>query len=117
MKDTMGNTHSDVLMGYEIDGASETYDIGGQYNKLTGTIFVREDDKGKENAAGIRIYGDGVLLYENMNITSNTKPTAIDVNISSVVDLKIVLYCGGGNWMSGYDMYPVISGITLQKTR
>ena len=117
MKDTMGNTHSDVLMGYEIDGASETYDIGGQYNKLTGTIFVREDDKGKENAAGIRIYGDGVLLYENMNITSSTKPTAIDVNISGVVDLKIVLYCGGGNWMSGYDMYPVISGITLQKTR
>ena len=114
VKDTMGNTHSDVLTGYGIEGSSETFDIGGQYNVLTGTIFVGDINKGNEHAAGIRVYGDGALLYENMNITSDTKPTAIEVDISGVIDLKIVLYCGAGTWGN---MYPYISEISLQKTR
>lgn len=113
-KDTMGNSYSDVLVGYGREGSSETYDIGSQYNRLTGTIFIPEWSKGAENTAGVRIYGDGALLYENMNIASDTKPTPFEVNISGVTDLKIVLYCGGDMWTK---LSPLITDLTLQKTR
>ena len=118
MKDTLGNSYANAWMGFgkESDGGSSvTYDIGQRYNILTGTIIVREDDKGEPDAAGIRIFGDGVLLYENMQITSDTKPIQLQLDVTNVTDLKIELNCGGGNWMSGYHVYAVICDIELEK--
>lgn len=120
MKDTLGNNYADAWQGFgkESDGGSSvTYDIGKRYNTLTGTIIVREDDKGEPDAASIRIYGDGVLLYEKTNITSDTKPIPIQLDVTNVTDLKIELNCGGGNWMSGYHVYAVICDVQLEKMR
>ena len=100
--DTLGNKYNTGIRSYadHIGGrwsGGETYwvwDIGGKYNKLTATGIIRNEDKGASiNLSGlVRIYGDGRLLYEKNNITSNTKPYYINVNISGVRDLKLEMY-------------------------
>ena len=102
IKDTMGNKYNTGILSFadHINGrwsGGETYwvwDIGGKYNKLTATGIIREEDKGDSlNLSGlVKIYGDGRLLYEKNNITSNTKPYYINVNISGVRDLKLEMY-------------------------
>ena len=97
-------------------GSVAVYDIGGKYNKLIGSIIVSEDDKGKDGAATIQIYGDGILLYENSSITSDTKSFQIEIDISYVTDLKFVL-CSSQRWSSIYSVDAIICDVVLQKTR
>ena len=102
IRDIMGNYYNTGIRSYadHIGGqwdSGETYwvwDIGGKYTRLTAKGIIREEDKGmSKNLSGIvRIYGDGRLLYQKTNITSDTKPYDIEVNISGVQDLKLEMY-------------------------
>ena len=120
VKDILGNTYSNAMRGWasmsDGGGSVAVYDIGGKYNKLIGSIIVSEDDKGKDGAATIQIYGDGILLYENSSITSDTKSFQIEIDISYVTDLKFVL-CSSQRWSSIYSVDAIICDVVLQKTR
>lgn len=101
-EDNMGNTYETALVGYmdDDDDQYNIYDIGGKYNILTGTVCITKRSIGTKRTGYIKIYGDDVLLWADNNITANTKPYDISVNISGVTDLKIEM-CGRGNLGSG----------------
>lgn len=126
--DTLGNIYSDFwedqswLYNHSSDdseksGSSVTYDIGRQYNILTGTIFVDENSKGEDGTASIRIFGDGVLLFENANITCETKPIEIEIDITNIADLKIELISCGQFGLTPHSLSANLGNITLRKTR
>lgn len=82
VNDTMGNHYNSGFYGSfprsgwdsHTDGeCSLTWDIGGKYNKLTAIGIVLDSSKGSSSVASYRIWGDGILLYEKDNITSDTK--------------------------------------------
>ena len=101
-EDNMGNTYETALVGYmdDEDEQYNIYDIGGKYNILTGTVCITKGSIGTKRTGYIKIYGDDVLLWSDNNITANTKPYNISVNISGVTDLKIEM-CGRGNMGNG----------------
>ena len=121
--DTLGNTYHSGLQGYRYksDAAKldcyNIWDIGGEYNTLTATGIVLEDDKGTGGTALFRIYGDGVLLYEKADIDSKTKPYKVEVDITGVTDLKIEMY---GNGISNYftsRLSSVLVDVMLQRKK
>lgn len=122
--DTMGNHYNSGFYGsfsksglasYANEECSLTWDIGGKYNKLTAIGIVFDSSKGSSSVASYRIWGDGILLYEKDNITSDTKPYEVEVDITGVTDLKLEMY-GQGNLYSG-GMRSVLVDVMVQKTR
>ena len=119
IRDTMGNTYRTGMRGYMSTSDSSRFDcfhiwdIGCQYNTLTATGIIREEDKGSRCEGCYRIYGDGILLYERYNIGSTTKPYSIEVDITGVTDLKIEMY-GEGNMGTG-GMDSVLVDVMLHK--
>ena len=119
IRDTMGNTYRTGMRGYMSTSDSSRFDcfhiwdIGCQYNTLTATGIIREEDKGSRCEGCYRIYGDGILLYERSNIGSTTKPYSIEVDITGVTDLKIEMY-GEGNMGTG-GMDSVLVDVMLHK--
>ena len=129
MTDTMGNTYaSGIYSVADLPGKGEgvaatdketcwVWDIGGQYNSLTATGFIFESDKDLKSLGGtVRIYGDNQLLYEKYNITCDTKPYTINVDVTGVTDLKIELY-GESSSLGWSNIYGCLGNITLQKTK
>ena len=94
-KDNMGNIYESALEGYYENEAYNIYDIGGKYNILTGTVCITKGSIGTRSTGYIKIYGDDILLWEDTNITANTKSYDRSVNVSGVTDLKIEM-CGRG---------------------
>lgn len=126
--DTLGNVydhfwedlawlHNNSWDSSNAGGSTIIYDIGGQYNILSGTVFVDENSKGDDEISSVRIFGDGTLLYENTNITCNTKPITVTLDITNVFDLKIELITCGRFGMSPHSLSANLGDITLQKTR
>lgn len=92
--DILGNHYDNVLGSYgELYGDEEyiIFDIGQQYNIFGGTFFISEYNKGAYGYVGIRIYGDGALLYQQNGLGSDTKSFDIAVNVTNVTDLKVCL--------------------------
>lgn len=129
MTDTMGNTYaSGIYSTADLPGKSDgvatsnketcwVWDIGGQYNRLTATGFIYESDKDLGGLGGtVRIFGDNQLLFEKYDITCDTKPYTIDVDITGITDLKIELY-GQTSSLGWSNIWGCLGNITIQKTR
>ena len=90
--DNMGNTYNKAIKVFS-DEKSATYDIGGKYSLLSGTVAVTKADQDNDfdrNKRGyIRIYGDGNLLWEDADLNTATKPYDMSVDITGVTDLKV----------------------------
>lgn len=116
VEDTMGNIYEKA---YRVASKSDdgelygVYDISNKYSVLTGVVAVANESKGGEGAGHIRIYGDGVLLWSDTNITSAVKPYEMSVNISGVTDLKIEIGRGGKESYNG--VHVLFANVTLQK--
>ena len=112
--DILGNHYDNVLGSYGnnyiTDEAYITFDIGQQYNVFGGTFFISEYDKGDYGFVGIRIYGDGALLYQQSGLGSNTKSFDIAVNVTNVTDLKLCLD-------GAFDIPAQLGDPYLQRTR
>lgn len=108
-EDNMGNRYTMALdASYSYYGASETYDISTQYNRLQGTVALYRSSAGASGLGYFRIYGDERLLYEQ-EINGSFKPQQVDVDITGVTDLRIEMDAG---------MYLdfMFADVTLQKT-
>lgn len=68
------------------------YSLSGKYNRLTGTVFVNENNKNKTGTASFEIYGDNQLLYTSPDISTGFLPQSLDIDISNVQTLKIKIY-------------------------
>lgn len=94
VSDIFGNDYRNGIFSRieETDGeCSCTYRIYQKYDKLTFTSGIVEFGRGDPGEAIIRIYGDGVLIYERyLNCTSDS--TFEEINVSGVNDLRLELY-------------------------
>lgn len=70
-----------------------SYTLSGKYNKLSGTLFVDQDDKNDEGTMFFEIYGDGALIYTSPNFARGFLPQEFDVDITGVQNLKLKFYC------------------------
>lgn len=70
-----------------------SYILSGKYNKLSGTLFVDQDDKNDEGTMFFEIYGDGALLYTSPNFARGFLPQAFEVDITGVQNMKLKFYC------------------------
>lgn len=116
--DIQGNMYDYALQGQgkqnklEESEYSCTYDIGKEYDILTGIIAVNESSKGKSGEGTIKIFGDNMLLGEYNNITSDTKAFQIEVSVTGITDLKIVMF-HNGSWSDYVDV--MLCDAKLQK--
>lgn len=87
--DSLGNNYQFSLSpGYK-EVCSYSYYLGGEYAYLQGTIGIRQRDNGESGYGLIRIYGDGALLWEDNNVTKETLPYLMKINIEGIEILKI----------------------------
>ena len=90
-KDNLGEQHINCVSGQNV---KEVYNLNAQYSRFTGTMFLRYDarekDFGEGNTAhGMKVYGDGELLYELHPEGQGFRPVAFDIDIEGVLELTI----------------------------
>lgn len=87
--DIFGNQYDSAICGGSVlHHEKASYYIDGQYNLITGTIYVSDSQKGNSGTNYYRIYGDDALLY-SASMTSSDLPIYFTVNITGVKDLRI----------------------------
>ena len=94
-KDNTGAAHNHCIN----DDFERTYLINGQYSAISGVLYQPYDTRSGTifAGAGLEIYGDGELLYSYTFDTETTglKPVNFHVDLSGVLELKVVLEDGG----------------------
>ncbi len=102
-----------------------TYALNYRYSTLTGTIFrpygTLSIEDWRDQFGLIRIYGDGVLLYESEEINGSTwEPESFRLDVSGVRELQIMAF---GRWAENggavgiYSRHPrvCVADLMLQK--
>ncbi len=94
IKDNLGRTYNrGYLSGYSSQSFVE-YKLNGKFSRLTGTFFVKYNDRTFTGPGMLKIYGDGKLLYISPEITGGVEPVPVDVDITGVLTLRIELSDG-----------------------
>ncbi len=96
--DNLGNSYEkgiEIFTGLgRIDyEATLSYMINGEYDTLNGSYVLHQDCKDyidEINENQIFIYGDDKLLYTSGNLKGGVTPEDINIDISGVLELKIV---------------------------
>ena len=104
--DNMGNSYESGIRGYmsPSDEGFEcyaTWHLDGKYDTMTAKGIVRQDDIGSDYTGSYIIYGDDKILYKRDNISSDTKPYDIKLNVSGIDLLKIEMFGDGNGGWSG----------------
>ena len=90
-QDNMGDTHYNCIVDYLWE---RSYQLNGQYTKLTGTLYQRYENRSRDVAKGthFEIYGDGKLLFSESfsQATTGYHAKLIDVDLTGVMELRIV---------------------------
>lgn len=114
--DIFGNQYESALTGGSVRNHENTsYYIDGQYNLITGTIYVMDYQKGHSGTNYYRIYGDDALLY-SASMTTSDLPIYFAVDITGVKDLRFEMD-DPTQWGTGIGFDGCIGNPTLQKTR
>ena len=108
--DTYGNSHTKSFRTARYTESIAYYDLKGEYNKFTATIYGR-DDSTEPAVSVLRIVGDGAVLYENSSVSETCRPFKIDIDLTGVQELSIYME-QYSIWSDGIGMTDVI----LQKT-
>ncbi len=106
------------------DNTYVVYYLNAEYSTLTGTLYrpyctLKFDT---DWTSTVQIYGDGVLLYETSEITSDTyEPLDFEVDITGVREMKIVmsgtLREAVSGWIGLYDDYPRVCAANLMLSK
>lgn len=118
-EDINGNVFSDLFSHISDSGvAQNVFDIYGQYQELSGVVFLPEEFNPGEQNSTFKVYGDGKLLYEynSISFTQEHSYENFKVNVTGVRELAIE-FSGEhkGSWLFG--IFPAIfaSDLTLTK--
>ena len=101
LNDNTGSTHYHCMTG----NFNRIYLLNGQYSNLTGTIFQKHDYRSytmASNKPGLRIYGDGELIYDGTFKSGDTGIEPVDFNINLTGVLKLEIVFDGGNYWGDY---------------
>ncbi len=72
--------------------AKTTYNLAGKYDYVSGKMFLPEDRKNDSAKGYIKVYGDGVLIYESPVITAGVLPQDVWFSVTGVQTLEIEFY-------------------------
>ena len=85
--------------GYYADSADVYYSLEGNYDTVSGTIFLPQNYKDNNMPkAKFEVYGDGTKLYTSPNVTAGFRPQEFSVNVSGVDILMIRCYFQNGDY-------------------
>ena len=91
-RDNLGDEHHSVVVygtyqqgGRQIDNV---YRIGGQYSRISGTVFMLYDYRSQQTGVTLEIHGDGRLIYTT-SVAGGTEPTNFNIDITGVLELRI----------------------------
>lgn len=91
------------------------YNLSGNYDVVSGKIFLPDGDKDTAFSGYFKVYGDGKLLYTSPKITKNVLPQDIKFTVTGVQRLKINFYGQGtGGFLSTSPDF-CVSNLTAQK--
>lgn len=69
----------------------DTWYLGGNYSKLTGTWYFPQEQV-QSGTADIRLIGDGNVIYENADLNSENVQIDFDIDVSGIKLLSIEYY-------------------------
>jgi hypothetical protein len=100
LKDNIGNTYTRGMWFSKASGGSiyKVYLINQKYSSLVGTIAIEERDKNDTKGSGVKVYGDGKMLYESPLMTAGSYPEEFEIDVSGVIELKIEWYGSSESW-------------------
>ncbi len=84
-----------------------TFLIDRGYNRFTATIYGRSS-KNQTGYYSVKIYGDGVTLYENTRIADNGSSFEISADVTGIKELTIVMESASGSVSDGIGMTEMI---------
>lgn len=110
--DDAGNGHNNCLVG---GGCSLAYHIGGKYSRLSGTMFVQQDNQATSDSPVFLLIrdGDGNDLYRD-TLVSGYDPKYFSIDVTGIED--IVIYFDGfrGGFLDSY-YYGGVGEMSLYK--
>ncbi len=72
--------------------ASATYNLAGEYNKVSGKYFVTYDYRVYKQSGYFEIYGDGKKLYTSKKLKIDTLPQEFSIDVTNIKTLEIKMY-------------------------
>lgn len=84
-KDNLGNEYFGYYKGFT--GLS-VYRINGQYNRLTGIVYVPNDNKSDDDIGRLIIYADGKEVFDSGKMGKGIEPVVFDIDVTGKAELK-----------------------------
>jgi hypothetical protein len=92
-----------------------TYNLAGKYDYVSGKMFLPEDRKNDSAKGYIKVYGDGVLIYESPVITAGVLPQDVWFSVTGVQNLEVEYYGSRDYVEVVVSSHIAISNFTAQK--
>lgn len=89
------------------------YNLQGQYDTVSGTIFLSQDNKSTSVVGYFEAYGDGKLLYTSPTVQAGVLPQDFSFSVSGVQNLEIRYYGSGVLYWAGIEY--CVADLTAQK--
>jgi len=90
-KDNYGKLYDDALY-YDCTNYNKTaYDLNGEYEKFTGTLFLKEQYKNTQNMYRMEVYLDGELAYVSDGLVRNDRPVDFEVDVTDAKLMEIYM--------------------------
>lgn len=94
--DIQGNTYGNAIeysfvsdpFGTEEYNTCDTWYLGGNYSKLTGTWYFPKEQV-QDGFVHIRLLGDGNLIYDNTDLNVGNCQMSFDIDVSGVSKLSL----------------------------
>ncbi len=92
-RDNLGQEHQRVLMTGGSYQYSQTYLLDGAYAGLSGSFYLRYDERDCKAKATLTLYGDGRQLWSCADMSTGIRPVSFDVDLRGVDELSLELIC------------------------
>ena len=93
--------------------ASAAYSLGGNYDTVSGKLFIPKPSKNDELSAYYEAYGDGTLIYTSPTISTGELPKDTSFSVEGIQQLEIKFYGNTTSGIWGTQVY--ISNFAAQK--
>lgn len=90
------------------------YNLNGNYDSVSGTVFLASERKNQSSSIWFEAYGDGELIYTSPKVTAGFMPQNISFNVSGVKNLEIK-FNNNDNREFGEAHYCYVSNLIAQK--
>lgn len=106
VKDRWGNLYDGAVRycAYKENNYGEgLYNLNKEFARFTGVAFVgQNDDNNTKDNVSLSIYLDEKLVYYADQITTETAPMTLNIDVTNATTMRIVVTNGGGSYSDIY---------------